>query len=213
MDKPFELPLNNNITAFVERPISRVHKFYLTGEIKNPTEYIQWFETIRNSSEVDVIVFHINSYGGDLFTAIQFMRVLSETKANIVASVEGACMSAATLIFLSARHWEISNHSMFMFHNYSGASIGKGGEMYDQISHFKVWGDKLLKDVYSGFLTAEEIKDILNNKDVWMTGEEVSRRLQKKVISENPKVRKPRTKPATTKKATPVKTPNKRTKP
>ena len=128
-----------------------------------------------------MIVFHINSYGGDLFTAIQFMRVLTETKANIVASVEGACMSAATLIFLTAKHWEISNHSMFMFHNYSGASIGKGGEMYDQISHFKVWGDKLLKDVYSGFLTPDEIKEILNNKDVWMTGEEVSKRLKKKI--------------------------------
>ena len=199
MDKPFELSLNNSITAFVDRPISRVHNFYLTGDIKNPSEYIQWFETIRNSSEADVVMFHINSFGGDLFTAIQFMRVLNETKANIVASVEGACMSAATLIFLTAKHWEISNHSMFMFHNYSGASIGKGGEMYDQISHFKVWGDKLLKDVYSDFLTPDEIKDILNNKDVWMTGEEVSKRLLKKINTENTPVKAPRQKKPATK--------------
>jgi len=181
MDKSGELVTNNSVTAFIDRPIARAHKFYLTGEIKNPSEYIQWFETIRNSSDSDVIVFHINSHGGDLFTAIQFMRVLSETKANIVASVEGACMSAATLIFLSAKNWEISNHSMFMFHNYSGGTFGKGGEMYDQISHFKGWGEKLLKDIYSKFLTPLEIKDILNNKDVWMSGEEVSKRLKKKL--------------------------------
>jgi ATP-dependent Clp protease protease subunit len=179
MDKT-EIMAGNNITAFTDRPISKVHKFYLSGDIKSPAEYVQWFETIRNSSENDVIVVHINSYGGDLFTAIQFMRVFAESKANVVASVEGACMSAATIIFLSAKHWEISNHSMFMFHNYTSATIGKGGEMYDNIIHERKWSEKLWQDIYSGFLTANEIKSILDSKDIWMSGEEVSKRLQEK---------------------------------
>jgi ATP-dependent protease ClpP protease subunit len=128
------------------------------------------------------VLIHINSYGGDLFTAIQFMRVFSETKANVVASVEGTCMSAATLIFLSAKHWEISKHSMFMFHNYASATIGKGGEMYDNIIHERKWSEKLWQDVYGEFLTPAEIKSILDNKDIWMTGEEVSKRLQEKFV-------------------------------
>ena len=73
-EKNFEggcFPMN----AFTDRPLAKVHKFYLSGEIKAPSEYISWFEVIRNSSENDVISIHINSYGGDLFTAIQFMRV------------------------------------------------------------------------------------------------------------------------------------------
>lgn len=179
-DKPMELPFSLTTNSFTDRPISKVHKFYLSGDIKSPSEYIPWFETIRNSSENDVVVIHINSYGGDLFTAIQFMRVIAESKANIVASVEGACMSAATIIFLSAKHWEISNHSMFMFHNYSSGSFGKGGEMYDNIMHERTWSQKLWKDVYSGFLTDAEISAILNNKDIWMSGEEVTKRLENK---------------------------------
>lgn len=171
-------------TYFPDRPIAKVHKFYISGEIKPPSEYISWFETIRNAGETDVVVLHINSYGGDLFTAIQFMRAMTETKANIVASVEGACMSAATIIFLSARHWEISKHSMFMFHNYSSGSFGKGGEMYDNIVHEREWSKKLWKDVYSGFLTDEEITSILQNKDIWMSGEEVSKRLENKMKKE-----------------------------
>lgn len=171
---------NNSTHAFIDRPNSRVHKFYITQVIKESSEYTSWFETIRNASENDVIIFHINSFGGDLFTAIQFMRVIRETKANIVASVEGACMSAATIIFLCANNWEISDHSMFMFHNYSGGTFGKGGEMYDNILHERAWSDKLLRDVYVDFLTKDEIDSLLHNKDIWMSGDEVARRLQNK---------------------------------
>ena len=181
MDKPIEFGSTNTLNCFLDRPLSKVHKFYLSGDVRSPSEYITWFETIRNASETDVVVLHINSYGGDLFTAIQFMRVMGESKANIIASVEGACMSAATLIFLAAKNWEISNHSMFMFHNYASASFGKGGEMYDNIIHERKWSEKLWNDIYKGFLTQEEIKSILNNKDIWMAGEEVSKRLTDKV--------------------------------
>ena len=185
------------MNAFPDRPLSKVHKFYLSGEIKAPSEYIPWFEIIRNSTETDVIVLHINSYGGDLFTAIQFMRVMNESKANIVASVEGACMSSATIIFLSAKNWEISNHSMFMFHNYHSATMGKGGEMYDNIMHERKWSEKLWQDVYGNFLSPPEIKNILENKDIWMTGEEVTKRLHNRSTAKTPKKKTPKPKKTT----------------
>lgn len=180
MDKGFELPNGTNTGAFIDKPMARVHKFYITRDIREASEYVTWFETIRNAGESDVVVLHINSYGGDLFTAIQFMRVMRESKATIVASVEGACMSAATLIFLSANHWEISDHSMFMFHNYSGGTFGKGGEMYDNIIHERTWSEKLWRDAYSDFLTKQEVDSLLHNKDIWMSGDEVINRLQNK---------------------------------
>lgn len=183
MEKTNDLP-NFAPNYFIDRPISKVHKFYLSGEVKTPAEYIHWFETIRGASETDVVILHINSYGGDLFTAIQFMRAMTESKANIVASCEGACMSAATLIFLSANHFEISKHSMFMFHNYSSGTFGKGGEMYDNIVHERKWSEKLWRDVYANFLTEDEIAAILQNKDIWMSGEEVTKRLESKVKKE-----------------------------
>jgi len=123
MEKPTEFSAS---MAFVDRPLAKVHKFYLSGEIKAPSEYVGVFETIRNASENDVVVLHINSYGGDLFTA------------------------------------------------------GKGGEMYDNIVHEREWSHKLWKDVYSGFLSDNEIQSILQNKDIWMSGEEVTKRLNNK---------------------------------
>lgn len=178
---------NNNAVAFVDRSMGRMHTFYLSGYVDSPDKYVSWFETIRNAQEHDIVCIHINSPGGDAFTAVQFMRIMRETKANVVASVEGACMSAATLIFLAAKHWEISEHSVFMFHDYSSWSVGKGGEMYDELTHFRKWSNKLWKDAYGDFLTEEEIAQILDNKDIWMDSHEVAERLNRmsEVAKEN----------------------------
>jgi len=165
---------------FTDRSLARVHSFYLSGTITSADDYIEWFDVIRSCGENDVVRVHINSYGGDLFTAIQMMRVLGECSGTVVVSVEGACMSAATMIFLTADAFEVSPHSMFMFHNYSGGTFGKGGEMLDQLQHERVWSEKLLRDIYSEFLTEKEIESILNNKDIWMDGDEVIKRLEKK---------------------------------
>jgi len=166
---------------FTHRAAVNVHEFYLSGVVEPADEYIEWFDVIRNSGQNDIIKIYINSYGGDLFTAIQFLRVLKETEAAVVVSVEGACMSAATIIFMCADQVEVSEHSMFMFHNYSGGAVGKGGEMIDQLLHERSWSEKLLTDVYEGFLTDAEIASMLDNKDLWMDGEEVVERLENKV--------------------------------
>ena len=165
----------------ISKQCVNIHEFYLSGDIESSEDYIDWFDTIRSAGENDVLKFYINSSGGDLFTAIQFMRVLSDTPATIVVSVEGACMSAATLIFLHGHQFEVSPHSMFMFHNYSSGVVGKGGEMYDRLAHEKDWSEKLLREVYSDFLTEKEITSILDNKDIWMDGDECIKRLKKKV--------------------------------
>lgn len=176
----FKPPINQNQRVITKQAVN-IHEFYLSGDVEGSEEYIEWFDTIRSSSQNDVIKIYINSPGGDLFTAIQFLRVLTDTEASVIISVEGACMSAATLIFMCGHQYEISPHSMFMFHNYSSGVVGKGGEMYDRLQHERAWSEKLFQDVYADFLTEREIKQILENKDLWMDGDEVIKRLKKKI--------------------------------
>jgi len=162
------------------KPIAHIHEFYLSGPIESSDQYIPWFDTIRHAGSSEIVKIYINSQGGDIFTAIQMMRVLSETDATVVVSVEGMCMSAATLIFLAADSFEVSEHTMFMFHNYSGGTMGKGAEMFDQLQHEKVWSERLMREVYEGFLTEAEITSVLDSKDIWMDGVDVIARLEKK---------------------------------
>ena len=180
MSNPTQQSAPNVAKAFINKPIASLHTFYLSGSIESPEEYVTWFEIMRNAGENDAIQIHINSPGGDLFTAIQFLRAIADTPAHVICSVEGACMSAATMIFLSADSFEVSEHSMFMFHNYSSATFGKGGEMYDNIVHERKWSEHLLRRIYADFLQEPEIASLLDNKDIWMDGEEVLKRLSKR---------------------------------
>jgi len=159
------------------KPVAQLHEFYLSGPVLDPEEYIDWFDCIRNASSVDTIKIYINSPGGDLYTTLQFLRVMGETEATIVTSVEGACMSAATMIFLHGHQQEVTPHSLFMFHDYSSGTFGKGGEQYDQIQFERQWSRKFMKEVYADFLTETEIESMMHNKDIWMDSDEVVKRL------------------------------------
>lgn len=174
------------------RPVGNVYDFYLNGNIESPDEYVSWNHIIRTATQGDVIYLHINCYGGDVMTAVQLMRVMAESQAQIVASVEGACMSAATFLFLIADSFEISEHSMFMFHNYSGFSFGKGNEMREQINHEDKWSKHLLESIYKDFFTDDEIEEIANGRDFWMAPDEVQKRLEARQKIYESEVNKPK---------------------
>jgi len=159
------------------KTVARTHEFYLSGPIEDAENYIDWFDTIRNASSNDAIRIYINSPGGDLYTTLQFLRVMSDTEAHVTTSVEGACMSAATMIFLHGHAQEVTPHSLFMFHDYSSGTFGKGGEQYDQIQFERQWSKKFMSEVYKDFLTDSEIESMMHNKDIWMDSDEVVKRL------------------------------------
>jgi ATP-dependent protease ClpP protease subunit len=173
-----DLVLNNSIVRD-PIPIGFVYNIYLTGTIADADQYISVFDVMRNAASNDIIYIHINSHGGDVFSTIQWIRCMTDSRAHIVCSVEGACMSAATMIFLCGDSFEISDHSVFMFHDYSGGTFGKGGEMYDHIIHERKWSENIIHELYKGFMSPQELTSILEGKDIWMTAKEVSSRINK----------------------------------
>jgi ATP-dependent protease ClpP protease subunit len=162
------------------RPIASLHELYLSGEIDSPENYIEWFQTIRHASENDIIKIYINSPGGDAFTAIQFIRAIQESDATIIMSVEGMCASAATMIFLQGHSFEVSEHSVWMIHNYSSGVMGKGHEIHSQAIFDKGWSEKMIREIYKDFLSEKEITKVLDGADLWMGGDEVIKRLKAK---------------------------------
>jgi ATP-dependent protease ClpP protease subunit len=155
-------------------------EFYLCGEIGDPEDYVEWYHIISNARESDIIKININSPGGNLFTTVQLLQALEATNAHLVMNVAGQCASAATLIFLSGDEYLISEHSTFLFHNYSGGVGGKGGEMYQSVVHQRKWSESLLRKIYSDFLTDDEISHLIDDKDIWMDAETVTQRLHER---------------------------------
>ena len=170
----------NGNKLFASKPMATFHEFYLTGRIEEADEYISVFDMIRHAREEDVVKIYVNSPGGDLFTALQFGRAMGDSDATIIVSVEGQCCSAATIIALAADMVELSNHCVWMCHNYSSGMIGKGHELHSQAEFERDWSIKLMKDIYDGFLSESEIQRMLNGADLWMGADDVMERLNKR---------------------------------
>ena len=151
----------NQLQNAYQRPVANIYDLYLTGAIGDAKDYQDWNQMMRAASEHDVVYLHINSNGGEIFTAIQLMRTMQETQATVVASVEGMCMSAATLLFLTADVCEVSEHSHYMFHTYSSGNWGKGSEQLQGVMADDKWARHLFNQVYKGFLKPQEIKDLI----------------------------------------------------
>lgn len=164
-------------SRFFSRSYGAMHTFYLSGTITAPENYIDVIESIRNAGPNDVVQIVINSGGGDLMTGLQLREAMLKSQAHIQCVVEGQCASAATMIFLAGHELVANEFSVFMFHNYSGGTFGKGGEMHEQISFERRWSIKLMQDIYKDFLTKAEIVSMLDGKDFWMTGGEVMDRI------------------------------------
>lgn len=174
-------------TSYHERTVGRIFDLYLHDEISEPDNYLDWFNLLRTCTQNDTVYIHINSYGGYVATAIQLMKAIKESEAIVITSVEGMCLSAATMIFLCADICEVTDHSQFMIHTYSGSVFGKGSEMLAQVMHDGEWVRGLSEDVYKDFLSQKEIDQMLDGKDFWFGSEEVIKRLQNRVKKQKAK--------------------------
>lgn len=151
---------------------------YISGEILSPENYIREFQQIRTATKDDIITLRLNTTGGRIDTAIQFIRAMQDSEATIIASMEGSCLSAGSMIFLKADYFEVSDYSIMLCHNYSGGTRGKGHEIYAQATFEQPWAHRMLNKIYKGFLSKKEIKSVVSGTDLWLTSDEVLIRCQ-----------------------------------
>lgn len=77
---------------------------------------------------------HINSPGGDIFSATAIFNVIKNYSGCVNCFIEGLAASAATIITCACDHVTISNNALFMLHN---PSVGLGG-FFDESEIAKV---------------------------------------------------------------------------
>lgn len=171
------LPEDNKIPQYKQVIQVNLYHFYIITEIDQPEAYLDLINVLKTAEAHDTIFIYLNTPGGSLSTAVQIIGAIRQCAGTVVTCLEGEVCSAGTMIFLSGHRHIISPHSTFMIHNYSHWFGGKGNEVVSYIKYQEQYFRKLARDVYSGFLTDEEIDAVFDGKDFWMDSDEVLRRL------------------------------------
>ena len=124
---------------------------FLTSDIEAPAEYSEFCYLLNVATAKDKIILNINTGGGQIDSAFQILAALKRTKADVTARIAGTVASAGTIIALKCSKLEVEDYTHF--------------------------NDKDLqntfREIYKGFLTEEEIADVLRGKDMWLTADDV----------------------------------------
>jgi len=169
---PSNKPMSSRTAA-----MAMTHRLHLKGPVTDPEDYVEWVECIRDAGEHDTIEFHINSPGGNVYTAIELIHAFADTDAHVHVVLSGIVASAGTILMTVGDSFEISPYTTFMFHNYSGGTIGKGNEMAIKMDYEREWSRMFMHEIYEGLLSTEEIDQLLDGRDFWLSAENVGERL------------------------------------
>jgi ATP-dependent protease ClpP protease subunit len=149
---------------------------YLTAGIEAPEDYNQLCYILERSFTSETITLHINNGGGYIDSGFMIIDALKKSAATVTAKLTGTVASAATIIALACDKVEIADHTAFMIHNYSGGVQGKGNEMKAQMDFTHAGLQAAFKDIYGGFLTEDEMENVIADRDMWLTKREVEKR-------------------------------------
>ena len=165
-----------------------VYHYNLMGSIGDASDYTDLLNTLRSASEADEIHIHINSPGGQVYTAVQIVNAIENCKGTVIGIIESACDSAAIIVFLACDGWCIEDNTLSLFHQYSAGFYGEGHKVKSQIEATDKWIAQLNRHYYSDFLTEDELELMFNGKDYWFNSDEMRERIERLVKAKTEKV-------------------------
>ncbi|MGN1150284.1 MAG: head maturation protease, ClpP-related [Sutterella sp.] len=140
------------------------------GKGFNESEFLDEFRQIPSDSELNISV---NSFGGAVYTGLSIYSLLKAHQGPITFRIDGAAMSAATIITsVPGARVIMPKGSMMMIHKVSSVAFGNTDDMRKMADDM----EKLENNVISIYAektgrTPEEIKEKLN-AETYFTAEE-----------------------------------------
>lgn len=154
---------------------------HITGAILEAEYYTQVVQAIKNTSEGDLVNFHINSYGGNLNGLQSLLSAMLSTEAEKRAYIDGGAMSAASILALNCDSVFVSPYAEMLCHFISLSAGGKSSDVKSHFEHIQRTSERLFRETYQFFLTEEEIEACIEHgRDIWLDAEQIAERLQRK---------------------------------
>lgn len=172
-DDEIEEPVSPKILTsdvdIVKAKTLKVHDVYIYGPIEQPKAYIELSKNLLKADpEQEYFRFRIASPGGSCHGIIALINAIRQCNTVVEMHVDSPSYSAAATLALAGDALYMHRNTLLMFHNYSGGSYGKGGELKTMIKEEDMWIRKYMRDIHHPFLTADECSGLEKDQDVWI---------------------------------------------
>ena len=173
-------------------PFSSVpYIFRLYGPVVSSEHYAEWIDVLDQMTEYDEAHIYINTPGGDLFGAISLIHAMRRCKGIVRTIADGEVASAGTLILLNGDEIDVEPYAMFMAHDASSVEAGKLSETRKSSKAISELLCQLYTDTYGGYLTDDEIINIIDGIDLYLSAEELGERVAAKKAADVKRAEEP----------------------
>lgn len=153
------------------------HVIRIHEDISEPSNFSDELDLINGASESDTVVLDLCTPGGDLYTAMLFVRSLNSCAAHTVAIIGPEVASAGSIMALSCREWILDDTSSLMIHTSSYGIMAKDTDIFEHANFSRQQLKRLYENVYSGFLSDEELSDVIKGTPFYFDAEHIAERL------------------------------------
>ena len=176
--------LQHNSIPFPTAKGYQVHnddKIFLYGPIESAFDFVEAIETLSKCEQGDTVTIYLCSPGGCVSSVDALLHAIKSAQdkgVTVHCSASGLCASASTFILLECTSFELSDGFHALIHN---GSLGDGGS-YNQFrastNFYLKYMEERLREVYKHFLTDDELQEVLDGRDIWLSPQDWIERYQ-----------------------------------
>lgn len=179
-DSEEELTPVSKLGFSVKTRSSHIFNVNITTEIYGPDHYTEIFQLLMEAGPEDIVQFHINSPGGRLDGLSMILEGINLTEANTTAIIIGNAHSAASILAMAVDDVLVMPSAEMLCHNARYGIGGKSSDIEAVVSHNKKTNLRLFDTYYEGFLSKQEIQDMLQGKEIYLDATEIEERFTKR---------------------------------
>ena len=153
------------------------HVIRIHEDITEPSNWSDELDLINGASESDTVVLDLCTDGGDLHTAMLFVRALNNCAAHTVGILGPQVASAGSIMGLSCREWILDDTSSLMIHTSSYGIMAKDTDIFEHANFSRQQLKRLYENVYKGFLSDDELSDVIKGTPFYFDAENIADRL------------------------------------
>jgi ATP-dependent protease ClpP protease subunit len=161
-------------------PLNQLYQCTIDDDFTDVRQFAQLVDYLNNAQEGDIAHIRLSTNGGALHAIIPTIEAMRNTDAHIAMHVESDTASAGTILMMLAHEVYVNPYTTIMIHTASYGFYGHSGNMDANVSHSTKAIERLVNEVYAGFLTPNEIARVLDGKEFYLTAEEAMDRFAKR---------------------------------
>lgn len=156
------------------------HVFSTPSYIEDIEQFDKLLEVCENAHEDEVIILNVFCYGGSADVTMTVYNALMSTPATVYTINKSVAYSGGSILLLAGQNIGYEPLARTMIHTSTvGYYPDKLPEVETAIESHSKFLKEFYTDVYTGFLTEEEISDVLKGRPVYIMGEEHNDRLER----------------------------------